>query len=103
MWIGNYKITMKSVLSREQRHRRQICELKTKTDEKHAGRSILMYKLDLKAANVGQTDRQTHTHKVSTPSCACAPSINHCAYVCIQEISGPLSVPFSCHSIHAQT
>ena len=25
-----------------------------------------MYKLDLKAANVGQTDTHTHTHKVST-------------------------------------
>ena len=58
MWIGNYKITVKNALSREQGHLRQICELKTK--EKHAGRSILMCKLDLKATNVGQT--HTHTH-----------------------------------------
>ena len=35
-----------------------------KTDEKHAGRSTLLYELDLKAANMGHT--HTHTHKVST-------------------------------------
>ena len=35
-----------------------------KTDEKHAGRSTLLYELDLKAANVEQT--HTQTHKVST-------------------------------------
>ena len=28
------------------------------TDEKHVGRSILIYKVDLKAANSGQTDTQ---------------------------------------------
>ena len=67
MWIGNYKITVKSALSRERRHLRQIRELKT--DEKHAGRSILLYKLYLKAANAGQTD--THTHKVSTITLWC--------------------------------
>ena len=60
MWIGNYKITVKSALSREQGHLRQIRELKT--DEKHDGRSTLLYELDLKAANV----EQTHIHKVST-------------------------------------
>ena len=35
-----------------------------KTDEKHAGRSTLLYELDLKAANVEQT--YTQTHKMST-------------------------------------
>ena len=35
-----------------------------KTYEKHAGRSTLLYELNLKAANVEQTN--THTHKVST-------------------------------------
>ena len=30
MWIGNYKITVKSALSRERGHRRQIRELKIK-------------------------------------------------------------------------
>ena len=32
-----------------------------KTDEKHAGRSTLLYELDLKAANIGHT----HTHAQS--------------------------------------
>ena len=51
------KITVKSALSQERGHCRQIHELKTKrkTDEKHAGRHTLLYKLDLKAVNVGQT------------------------------------------------
>ena len=57
-WIGNYKITMKIALSRERGHLRQIHELKIK--ENHAGRSTLLCKLDLKAANVEQT--HTHTH-----------------------------------------
>ena len=58
MWIGNYRITVKSALSWERGHLRQIHELKSK--ENHAGRSTLSCKLDLKAANAGQT------HKVST-------------------------------------
>ena len=37
MWIGNYE----------------------KTDEKHAGRSTLLYELGLKAANVEQTHKHT--------------------------------------------
>ena len=60
-----------------------------KTDEKHAGRFTLLYELDLKATNVGQTDRQTdththmhthtHTHKVSTVTLVSmwAPSVNN--------------------------
>ena len=66
MWIGNYKITVKSALSRKRRHLRQISELKTKKNyEKHAGRSSLLYKLYLKAANAGKTDTHTHTHTQS--------------------------------------
>ena len=60
MWIGYYKITVKSALSRERGHLRQIRELKLrKTDEKHAGRYTLLYELDLKAANAGQTHTQS--------------------------------------------
>ena len=36
-----------------------------KTDEKRAGRSTLLYELDLKAANVEQTHTHTHTHTQS--------------------------------------
>ena len=35
------------------------------TGEKHAGRSILSYKLDLEAANLEQTHTHTHTHTQS--------------------------------------
>ena len=53
-------VTVKSALSRERRHLRQIDELKIKKNwRKHAGRSILSYKLDLKAANLEQTHTQS--------------------------------------------
>ena len=62
LWIVNYKITVKSALSREGGHLRQIRELKIKKNWRK--RSILLYKLHLKAANLEQTN--THTNKVST-------------------------------------
>ena len=60
MWIVNYKITVKSALSLEGGHLRQILELKIKKiGEKHAGRSTLLYNLHLKAANLEQTHTQS--------------------------------------------
>ena len=68
MWIGNYKITVKSTFSQEQKQFRHIDELKIKKKQAKnmlVGPLILSHKLDLKAANLGQT-----THKVSSVTLA---------------------------------
>ena len=60
-----------------------------KTGEKHAGRSLLLYKLDLKAANVEQTHTHTQTHKVSTVTLVriCAERYNDKIIACMHIYS----------------
>ena len=61
MWIENYNNREKLFLGNEGIVDNSVSWKPRKTDDKHAARSILMYKLDLKAANVGHTHTHTHT------------------------------------------
>ena len=59
MWIGNYKPWKALFLKNEGILDKSTNWKSRKTGEKHAGRSILSYKLNLEAANLEQTHTQS--------------------------------------------